>query len=96
MCQVGVHAKHIHGVVPRLQIGPAIILQQLQPILAATEQARRTGIPPAQMPKIDPSQGMTAEEAARAAAKLPKPPQMPPKPPRSTVDKVMLWCAEVR
>lgn len=74
-------------VLPPVPIGPAIILQQLQPILAATEQARRTGIPPAQMPKIDLSQGMTAEEAARAAAKLPKPPQMPPKPPRSTVDK---------
>lgn len=71
-----------------LQIGPAIILQQLQPILAATEAARATGIPPAQMPRIDPSQGMTAVEAAHAAAKLPKPPQMPAKPKRSPVDPV--------
>lgn len=72
-----------------LQIGPFIILQQLQPMLAATEAALAAGVPPQRMPVTDPSQGMTAVEAARAAAKLPKPPPPPPeKPKRSPVDPV--------
>jgi hypothetical protein len=71
-----------------LQIGPFIILQQLQPMLAATEAARASGVPPQRLPVTDPSQGMTAVEAARAAANLPKPPPPPQKPKRSPVDPV--------
>lgn len=73
-----------------LQIGPFIILQQLQPMLSATEATRAAGVLPQRMPVTDPSQGMTAVEAARAAAKLPKPPPPPQKPKRSPVDPVSM------
>ncbi len=63
---------------PPIPIGPALILQQLQPMLAACQASRAGDAPPRLAQRLDPSQGMTAEEAAAAAAKLPKPPPVQP------------------